>query len=157
GEAAHLRGLIRQHIHEAQTDEWPAMASHRATITIVPASLAQAMKNTLALPVQGEGQAAAQRSIVASLQDALEHRRQPMLISQSGVNPVKWMSLILPTPVCRAERGAADRAPASAARRLGKHWTVDRLAHHNTARIETPALLPPTSKRQKPERTSAIE
>jgi len=95
GEAAHLRGLIRQHIHEAQTDEWPAMASHRATITIVPASLAQAMKTTLALPVQGEGQAAAQRSIVASLENALDARRQRILISQSGVNPVKWMSLIL--------------------------------------------------------------
>src|SRR5215471_4564444 len=95
GEAAHLRGLIRQHIHEAQTDEWPAMASHRATITIVPASLAQAMKTTLALPVQGEGQAAAQRAIVASLENALDARRQRILISQSGVNPVKWMSLIL--------------------------------------------------------------
>ena len=95
GEAAHLRGLIRQHIHQAQTDEWPAMASHRATITIVPASLAQAMKTTLALPVQGEGQAAAQRAIVASLENALDARRQRILISQSEVNPVKWMSLIL--------------------------------------------------------------
>src|SRR5262245_11393913 len=94
GEAAHLRGLIRQHIHEAQTAEWPAMASRRATITI-PASLAQAMKTTLALPVQGEGQAAAQRAIVASLENALDARRQRILISQSEVNPVKWMSLIL--------------------------------------------------------------
>jgi hypothetical protein len=95
GEAAHLRGLISQHIHEAQTVEWPAMASRRATITIVPASLAQAMQTTLALPVQGEGQAAAQRAIVASLQNALDARRQRILISQSGVNLVKWMTLIL--------------------------------------------------------------
>ena len=38
---------------------------------------------------------AAQRSIVASLENALDARRQRILISQSGVNPVKWMSLIL--------------------------------------------------------------
>ena len=95
GKAAHLRGLVRQHIHEAQTAEWPAMASGRATITIIPASLAQAMQITLALPVQGEGQAAAQRAIVASLENALEARRQRILISQSEVNPVKWVSLIV--------------------------------------------------------------
>ena len=71
------------------------MASRRATITIVPASLAQAMQTTLALPVQGEGQAAVQRAIVASLENALDARRQRILISQSEVNPVKWMSVIL--------------------------------------------------------------
>ena len=67
----------------------------RATITTIPASLAQAMQITLALPVQGEGQAAAQRAIVASLENALEARRQRILISQSEVNPVKWLSLIV--------------------------------------------------------------
>jgi hypothetical protein len=94
GEGARLRELIRQHIHEAQSHEWPAMAGRHATITIIPASLAQAVQATLALPVQGEGQAAAQRAIVASLDDALDARRQRILISQSEVNRVKWMSLI---------------------------------------------------------------
>jgi hypothetical protein len=95
GETARLRGLIRQHIQEAQTGEWPAMARRRATITIIPASLAQAVQTTLALPVQGEGQIAAQRAIVAALENALDARRQRILISQSGVNPVKWMSLFI--------------------------------------------------------------
>jgi hypothetical protein len=94
-EAARLRGLIRQHIQEAQAAEWPAMAQRRASITIIPASLAQAMQLTLTLPVQGEGQAAAQRGIVASLEDALDARRQRILISQTEVNRVKWMCLIL--------------------------------------------------------------
>ncbi len=94
-EAARLRGFIRQHIREAQTDEWPAMARRRATITIVPGSLAQAMQTALALPAQGEGQAAAQRAIVAELENALDARRQRILISQSQVNPVKWISLIV--------------------------------------------------------------
>src|SRR5262245_53621163 len=95
GDAARLRGLIRQHIQEAQTGEWPAMARRRATTTIIPAALAQAVQTTLALPVQGEGQSAAQRAIVAALENALDARRQRILISQSGVNQVKWISLFI--------------------------------------------------------------
>ena len=30
-DTAHLRGLIRQHIQDAQREEWPAMAQRRAT------------------------------------------------------------------------------------------------------------------------------
>jgi hypothetical protein len=94
GEAARLRQLIRHHIHEAQTLEWPAMVHRRATITMHPVSLMQAVQTAIALPVQSEGQAAAQRAIVASLDDALDARRHRILISQSEVNGVKWMSLI---------------------------------------------------------------
>ena len=95
GETARLRGLIRQQIQTAQSEEWPAMAARRATITMIPAALAQAVRTTLALPVQGEGQVAAQRAIVAALEAALDARRQRILISQSGVNSVKWISLII--------------------------------------------------------------
>lgn len=90
-----LRALIRQHIHDAQTDEWPAMAGRRATLTVIPASLAQALQTTLALATQGEGQVAAQRAIVAALENALDARRQRILISQSEVNLIKWICLIL--------------------------------------------------------------
>jgi hypothetical protein len=95
GETVRLRRLVRQHIQQAQTEEWPAMARRRATITIIPASLAQAVQTTLALPVQSEGQMAAQRAIVAALENALDARRQRILISQSGVNPIKWMSIFI--------------------------------------------------------------
>lgn len=95
GEAARLRELIRQHIHDAGTDEWPAMAQQRATITIIPVALGQAMQTALALSVQAEGQAAAQRAIVASLENALDARRQRILISQSEVNRVKWITLLI--------------------------------------------------------------
>ena len=95
GQAARLRGLIRQHIQDAQRDEWPAMAHRRATITIVPAALGEAMRTTLALPVQGDGQVAAQQAIVTALAEALGARRQRILISQSEVNQVKWISLFI--------------------------------------------------------------
>jgi len=95
GQAARLRGLIRQHILDAQQDEWPAMAQRRATITIIPAALGEAMRTTFALPVQGDGQVAAQQAIVAALERALDARRQRILISQSEVNGVKWVTLII--------------------------------------------------------------
>jgi len=95
GQAGRLRGLIRQHIQDAQQDEWPAMAHRQATITIIPAALAEAMRTTLALPAQGDGQVDAQQAIVAALERALDARRQRILISQSEVNQIKWFSLVV--------------------------------------------------------------
>jgi MFS family permease len=96
GEAeSNLRGLVTRHIREAQEVEWPAMAQKRVTLTMIPASLAQALRLTLALPVSGEGQLDAQREIVAALQNALDARRQRILVSRSEVNWVKWMALMV--------------------------------------------------------------
>jgi Protein of unknown function (DUF4239) len=88
-----LRGLIRQHIHEAQTIEWPAMARKRANLTMIPVPLAEALRTTLTLRPESAGQAAAQREIVTALENALDARRQAILVSRSEVNWVKWMSL----------------------------------------------------------------
>src|SRR5688572_7675033 len=92
---ARLRGLVARHIREAQDIEWPAMAHHRATLTMVPSSLADALATAVALPVTGEGQVAAQREIIAQLGNALDARRQRILVSRGGVDWVKWTALIL--------------------------------------------------------------
>jgi hypothetical protein len=94
-DAEGLRTLIHRHIHEAVAQEWPAMARRRATLTMIPNSLAQALETTLALTPQGQGQVAAQREIVTALEAALDARRQRILVSQSHVNWIKWMTLIL--------------------------------------------------------------
>ena len=54
-----------------------------------------ALRVVLALKPVGEGQAMAQRELVMALESALEARRQRILISQSGVNWVKWTGLLL--------------------------------------------------------------
>jgi hypothetical protein len=90
-----LRGLVRQHIQQAQAEEWPAMARQRATLTVIPTSLAEAMQTTLTLTPHGESQVAAQREIVAALENALDARRQRILVSRSEVNWVKWTALII--------------------------------------------------------------
>ncbi len=71
------------------------MAHRRATLIMIPTALAQALQTTLATPVQGEGQVAAQRGIVAALENALDARRQRILVSQAEVNSVKWVSLLI--------------------------------------------------------------
>ena len=90
----HLRDLVRRHIQDASTQEWAAMTRGSATLTIVPALLAEALRFTLTLTPQGAGQVAAQREIVAALEAALEARRQRILLSRSSINWVKWTALL---------------------------------------------------------------
>jgi hypothetical protein len=91
---ARLRALVTRHIDEAVREEWPAMAQHRATLTL-PVSLFEALKLTLALAPTDDGQRTAQRALADVLQHALEARRQRIIISQSSVNALKWSGLLL--------------------------------------------------------------
>jgi len=90
-----LRGLVARHIRDAVEVEWPAMARQRATLTVIPAALGEALEMAFALPVVGEGQVDAQREIVANLGNALEARRQRVLVSRSEIDWVKWLALIV--------------------------------------------------------------
>lgn len=91
----HLRALVRRQIDDAATKEWPEMARGRQTLALAPAPLAEALQVILRLTPQGDGQATAHRALVTALQDALDARRQRIIISQSSVNWVKWSGLIM--------------------------------------------------------------
>jgi Protein of unknown function (DUF4239) len=92
---ARMDALVRQHIQEAASREWPAMARQSATLTVIPTSLADALRLAISLKPNGAGQAAAQREMVTSLQNALDARRQRIILSQSTVNWVKWTAVIV--------------------------------------------------------------
>jgi hypothetical protein len=94
GADARLRELIRQHIQTAVKEEWPAMARRGATLTIIPGALAQALKLAFELDPHTPGQAIAQREMVASIQNALDARRQRIVLSGSSVSAVKWGALL---------------------------------------------------------------
>jgi hypothetical protein len=96
---AHLQALVARHIDDAVTHEWPTMQQQEASLKMTPAPLAEALQTTLALTPRGDGQVAAQRELVASLQTALEARRQRILLSASKVNWVKWTGLLLEAAV----------------------------------------------------------
>src|SRR5262245_12580010 len=92
--AVRLRDVVRSHIQDATTHEWPEMARHRVTLTLIPVPLAEALRLTLTLTPHGDGQVAAQRALVDAIQTALEARRQRIILSGSSVNWVKWLVLL---------------------------------------------------------------
>jgi hypothetical protein len=92
---AQLRTLMHRHIEEAATQEWPLMARRAATLRITPHYLAEAEQMALALTPGSQGQQTAQREIVTALENALDARRQRIIISRSQVNLVKWMCLFV--------------------------------------------------------------
>jgi hypothetical protein len=92
---ARVRSLIQSYIQEAITREWPRMARQDASQRITPRALAEALKLVLSLTPNGEGQATAQREIVAALEHALDSRRQRIIISRSAINLVKWSCMFV--------------------------------------------------------------
>lgn len=92
---ARLRALVRLYIEQAAQREWPMMAQGIASLRFTPAPLAEALQVALALAVSSEGQKAAQRGMVTALESAFDARRQRVIISQSRVNPVKWLCLFV--------------------------------------------------------------
>jgi hypothetical protein len=73
--------------------EWPAMAEQHASLNAIPVPLAEALDLALRFVPQGQGQVIAQRELVASLQSALDARRQRIIVSGSRINAVTWAAL----------------------------------------------------------------
>jgi hypothetical protein len=61
----------------------------------VPGALSEALRLTLDLEPSKPGQQLAQREMVSALENALDARRQRILISRSQVNFLKWSCLYL--------------------------------------------------------------
>jgi hypothetical protein len=85
-----MRSLVGQYIRQAATEEWPMMARHVLPSEPTPPALTQALQLSLGLAPQNPGQEAAQRQIATALENALDARRQRIIISLSQVNLVKW-------------------------------------------------------------------
>lgn len=92
-EQTELRSLIRDYIQYASTTEWPEMGRGAITLKISPPSLNEALQVALSAPTDTPGQQIAQRQVAASLEQALDARRQRILLSRSEVSGVKWVCL----------------------------------------------------------------
>jgi hypothetical protein len=89
-----MRADIRRQIENAVNDEWPAMEEQRATLSAVPAPLADALHVALRLDPQRDVGAETQRQLVTSIQEALAARRERIFLSQEDINTVKWLGLL---------------------------------------------------------------
>jgi hypothetical protein len=93
---ARIYALIDRHIDEAVNKEWPAMASHRATLSSLRANaLIEALHDVLTLKPADDSQRTAQPEMVKALHSALDARRQRIVVSQSDVGGVKWAGILL--------------------------------------------------------------
>jgi hypothetical protein len=92
---AQLRDLVRRHIQESVNLEWPLMARSTRALRITPHALAEALQYTLALTPRSPGQITAQQEIATALENAVDARRQRIIVSRSQVNGVKWACLLL--------------------------------------------------------------
>jgi hypothetical protein len=94
GTRARMQALIRRQIQTAVHEEWPAMERQRATLTPISVPLAEALHLAVGLRPRTTGETVAQREIVSSLQDALDARRQRIIVSDASINAVKWAGLL---------------------------------------------------------------
>lgn len=85
-----MRRLVRRHIEQAVTREWPEMAEGDVSLSVISGSLAELLDIALHLRPDTAGQEVAQREIVTSIENALDARRQRIIVSQSSVNWAKW-------------------------------------------------------------------
>src|SRR5262245_22625545 len=85
-----IRNLIRRHIDEAVSVEWPAMAKQTATVKVVAPALSEALRLALYLKPENEAQILARNEMVRELENAMHARRERINLSQSTVNWVKW-------------------------------------------------------------------
>ena len=69
---ARFRDLIRGYIEETTTKEWPLLAQGSITLSLTPPALADALRVTLALTPNSEGQKAAQREIITAIENGLD-------------------------------------------------------------------------------------
>lgn len=90
-----LRTQVQRHIEQTVGEEWPLMAEGTATLSLIPPELKAALTTALALTPASPGQEIAQREIARSLEQALEARRERVLISHAEVNLTKWACLVL--------------------------------------------------------------
>jgi Protein of unknown function (DUF4239) len=93
-ERGRMRALIRRQIQVAVNEEWPAMEEQRATLTGIPGPLSDALHLAVSLRPRDDGEVVAQGELVASIQDALDARRQRIIVSEASINIVRWLGVI---------------------------------------------------------------
>ena len=89
-----VRQAVKKHIEFIESKEWPAMASGRANLQSIAVGLAEAMTAVLSFaPVQSNQQLAQQRAL-AAIEQALEARRNRVLLSEAEIAPLQWIVII---------------------------------------------------------------
>jgi hypothetical protein len=89
-----VRQAVKKHLDFIESKEWPAMASGQANLQSIAVELREAMTAIVSFtPVQSNQQLAQQRALVA-IEQALEARRNRVLLSRAEIAPIQWVVII---------------------------------------------------------------
>jgi hypothetical protein len=85
------REALKAYLQFIETNDWPAMAEGRANLRRLPMGLPDAMNALLAFTPAGAGQQVAQQRAVIAVEQALEARRNRILLSEGTLSPLQWV------------------------------------------------------------------
>jgi hypothetical protein len=94
---AAVRAAIVRYVQFIETNDWPAMAQATANLRRIPPGLSDAMTALLSVAPTGMGQQVAQQRAVIAIEQALQARRQRIVLSQTKIAPVQWVVVVLLT------------------------------------------------------------
>jgi len=92
-----VRQAIQRHLHLIESEEWPAMASGRASLQSIAVGLAEAMTEVLSFAPEQTNQRLAQERALVAIEHALEARRNRVLLSQAEIAPIQWIVIMVLT------------------------------------------------------------
>jgi hypothetical protein len=88
-----LRGAVKTYLQFVETEDWPAMAEGRASLRESPPGLADALVLILSFVPAEPGQQVAQQRAVVAVEQALEARRNRILLSKAPSRQFNGSSL----------------------------------------------------------------
>jgi|SRR5215831_2490939 len=90
-----VRALVRRHIQQAVSEEWPAMAQEAAVLPPVSSVDTELLQLVVGLHAQGEAERTAQREMMTALRTVVDARSERILISVKKVDWVKWAVVLV--------------------------------------------------------------
>jgi Protein of unknown function (DUF4239) len=90
-----VRDGLRKYLQFIKAEDWPAMLSGHASFQPLPPGLTDAVAALLSFAPSQPGQHVVQNRAVEALEQALEARRNRVLLSGAVIAPVQWLVIFL--------------------------------------------------------------
>ena len=90
-----VRKEIKNYLHFIDEVDWPAMLRGQEDIGVIPSGLPDALTTLLSFDPQRPGQQLAQTRAVAAIEQALQARRNRILLSEAAISPSQWIVIIV--------------------------------------------------------------
>ncbi len=93
-ERTKLQAAIQTYVRFVVTEDFPTMADDHASLRQPPA-LTDALDTLLAFVPAGAGQQLAQQRAMVAVEQAMEARRNRILLSRTAIEPIQWLVVVV--------------------------------------------------------------